>query len=255
MNDAATQPENSPAKKMQLLIFVAANNEEHQLEKTVRALQTECPPEHVACIVLVLASKATGGCLRTAAALQDPSAPIPVEIFPEPSGNFTETIKAMLRDKPAVTHVLGLAADYFLETSQIVDLIERAAHDPDHIYKFSRALPGGRFEPGYPFGAIPLYWLFCVFVSILYGFRITDPVFAAMVAPVSLFHRQYRQSSILVGAEWMFTLLRMKAPIVEIPAFHLERTEKKGSTNIAFRLRYIGIALRTRFTKRFKDEG
>ena len=250
MNDAATQP----ATNMRLLIFVLASNEEHQLEKTVRGLQAQCPPEHAAGIVLFLAPKATVGCLRTAAALQDLTAPIPTEILQETTLNTPETIKKAVRARTDATHVLFLASDYFLETSQIVDLIERAARDPEHIYKFSRALPGGRFQPGYPIGAIPLYRLFSFFVRILYGVKITDPVFPVMVAPVQLFQQQYAQSSILAGAEFIFLLLRMKLPMIEVPAFHLPRTEKKGTTNIAFRLRYLGIALRTRFAKERKDD-
>jgi len=240
---------------MQLLIFVLASNEEHQLEKTVRGLQAECPPEHVAGIVLFLAAKATEGCLRTAAALQDLTAPILTEILQETALTTPETVKEALHAKKEATHVIFLASDYFLETSQVVDIIERAAHDPDHIYKFSRALPGGRFQPGYPIGAIPLYRLFAFFVRILYGSNITDPVFPVMVSPVQLFQQQYTQSSILAGAEFMFLLLRMKVPMVEVPAYHLPRTEQQGTTNIAFRLRYVGIALRTRFARERKDEG
>ena len=250
MNDADKQP----AQNMRLLIFVLASNEEAQLKKTVRGLQEQCPPAHVAGIVMFLAPKTTEGCLRTAAALQDPSAPIPTEILQETNLTSPDSVKEALRARPDVTHVMFLASDYFLETSQVVYLIEQAAHDLDHIYKFSRAMPGGRFQPGYPFGAIPLYRLFCFFIRILYGSKVTDPVFPVMAAPVQLFQRQYQQSSILAGSEFMFLLMRTKAPIVELPAYHLPRTEKRGTTNIAFRLRYVGIALRTRFAKEHNDE-
>ena len=246
MNDAA----NFSAKSMRLLIFVLASNEEHQLEQTVRGLQEECSPAHVAGIMLFLAPKATEGCLRTAAALEASDAPIPVEIVRESFGNALYTTQEVLRTRKNITHALFLASDYFLETSQIVGMIERAAHDLDHIYKFSRVLPGGRFQPGYPAGAIPLYRLFCAFVRILYGVKVTDPVFFVLIAPVQLFQLECREPSILAGTELLFLLLRAKAPIAEVPAYHLPRTEKKGSTNLAFRLRYVKIALRTRFAKK-----
>jgi len=243
---------------MRLLLFVFAKNEESQFERTVRGLQAACSPDHVAGMVLFLAQNATGGCLRTAEVLNRADFPIAVEIARQPCGDIPACLKAVLDARADITHVLFVAADYFLEPAAIAGLIGRAARDPGAVHKFSRALPGGGFSPGYPAGAETLYRLFCAAVRVFYGCKITDPSFFIMAAPVRFFRRiRFKRTSMLFGQEWMYALLRAKAPVAEIPAVNLPRTEMGGTATLLYRLRYvtIAVAMRLRPMKRIWEKG
>ena len=232
---------------MRLLLFVVARNEESQLIKTVRGLQAVCPPEYVKSMVLLLARDATEGCRRTAGALQNESFPIPVEAIVQPNDNLPGCVKAILKERQGFSHFLIVASDFFLESGAIGDMVTRAARDPDTIYKFSRAMPGGSFGPRYSKLELWLYRLFSAFIRLLYSCDLTDPAFAILVAPASLaISVRLRHSSLLGNIEWLFALLRVKAPIVEVPAINLPRTEMKESTTFIKRLFYIAIALRIR---------
>ena len=175
---------------MHLLLFVMAKNEEKQLEETVRGLQSVCPGEIVAGMVLYLAPDATQGCLSTARALQSEASRIPVEIFVQPSGDIPAGFKAVLNRRRDVTHVLFLMSDNNIEIGAIVGLIERAAADPDTVYKFSRALPGGRFSSHYSVLEVRAYLLLCAFVRLLYGNRLTDHFFLVGIYPAALPRRR-----------------------------------------------------------------
>jgi len=233
---------------MRLLLVVLAKNEESQLAKTVRGLQAACAPETVAAIVLLLAANATEGCLRTASQLRGTAFPIPVEIFMQPCADLFASARAAVDSVPRATHVLFLASDYFLESRAVAGLAARAAGNPMVVHKFSRALPGGGFSPGYPAGAVPLYRLFCAFVRLLYGCGVTDPVFPVMIVPVRLLRLfRNKRGSLLAWAEWVFALMRAKTPIEEVPAESLPRTEQENSSTLLTRLRCAAIAVSMRF--------
>jgi len=244
----------NPAQYMRLLLIVLAKNEETQLEKTVRDLQTACSPEQVAGMVLLLAQNVTEGCLRTANTLcgewlsRSLGFPIPIEVVQQSANSIPDGIITVLDSRPDASHVLLLVSDGFLESVAVSELIARAAQDRDHIYKISRALPGGAFSPQYCAAETWLYRLFCAFVRLLFGCSITDPAFGVMVVPVHLFQLvRLRHKTLLFWVEWMYALLRSETVIVEIPAIHLPRTEKEGSSTILSRLRYVTIAIQMRF--------
>ena len=237
-----------PAENMRLLIVIGARNEETQLEETVRGLQAACSPKQVAGMVLLLASKTTEGCLRTANAMQNAGFHIPVEAVQQMSGNVPDSIKAILGGRREITHVLFLASDGCLNASAVASLVARAQQDRCAVYKISRTLPGGGFSSRYSAAEILLYKLFCVFVRMLFCCEITDPAFFVTIAPVHLFQFvQFSQSSILFGVEWIYALLRRRVPIFEIPAKNLPRTEMEDSSTVLSRLRYAAIAVRIRF--------
>ena len=251
MTTEPAQPMQTPSFHLLLMIF--AKNEENQLEKTVRCLQAVCPAEHVAGMVLFLAPNATEGCLRTAKALQNTEFPIPVEVFVQPSYDVPGCVKAVLADRQGISHVLFSAADEYVESSTIAHLITCAAQDRSNIYKLSRTLPGGDFSSDYSRSTVLLYKIFCVFIRILFRSKVTDPVFAVVVAPVHLFLlTRFQVTSLLFYAEWMFALLRRKTPITEFPALTLPRTEFNAFSSIFSRLRYVPIALRMRFLPKHK---
>jgi len=237
-----------PAQDMRLLLIIFALNEESDLEKTVRGLQALCSPELVAGMVLLLAKSATEGCLRTAKALETAGFAIPVEVARQPSRDVLGCVKTVLGSRRHATHIMFLFADYFMESAAIADIIARAAQDRGTIYKFSRALPGGAFTPEYRPGEEWLYRLFSLFVRLLFRCGITDPVFQIMVAPVHLFWpTRFRQTSMVFGIEWVFTLLRNKISITEIPVVQLPRTGPGYKPTGNHRLHYLPITFRARF--------
>jgi len=235
-------------KPMRLLIFIGAVNEESQLEQTVRGLAAACSPAHVASLMVSLAPMATEGCIRTAEALEDVSAPIPIEIYRQPVLDCPFSANALLDTRPDITHVMFLASDYDVESATVAGMIARAAQDCDTVYKLSRNLRGGRFSAEYPFGMVASYRLFTLLLRIGFFSRITDPAFFCMVAPVRLFRAvRFREKSVIFGVEWAFTLLRARAPTAELPAVQLPRTEGAGSSTPLGRLRYVRLAARARF--------
>jgi len=239
--------DNHPTDNMRLLLVVLAKNEEAQLKKTIHGLQAVCSPENVAGMVILLARMATGGCVRAAFALQNNDFSIPVKTVQQECDDLPACIKAVLNDSHNVSYILCLASDYFLESVAIADLITYADQDRGAIYKFSRALPGGRFSPHYHAVMVLLYRLFCAFIRVLYQCEITDPAFTVMIVPIQLFLSvRFSQNSLMCFPEWMYVLLRAKKNIVEIPAVNLPRTEMENSSSIATRLRHAAIAIRTR---------
>jgi len=246
------------AETMRLLLFVLAKDEESQLEKTVCGLQAACAPGSLAGMVLLLAPNATQGCRRVAEALQNADFRVAVEVVVQPSWDFPACVKSVLLDRQ-ISHLLFVASDYYYESSAIADLIARAKECPGSIHRLSRTMPGGGFSSDYNAIEVLLYRLFCVFVRVLYGCRVTDPASAIAVVPERLFRLlKFRQGSLLIGAEWMFALLRSQAaPIVEIPAVTLPRAEGKGFSTVVSRLRYVPVAIRMRFIplKNIWEEG
>jgi len=233
---------------MRLLLFVLAVNEEAELEKTVRGLQAACSPEHVAGIVLLLAQRASEGCLRTAQALTRAGFPIPTEISVQASRDIPACIKTVLNDGRDVTHMLIAFADYCMDPNDIAGLVARAAKDPGAIHKFSRALPGGTFSPEYRPGELPLYRLFSLGVRALFLRRISDPVFQVIVTPARLFRAiRFRQASMAFGIEWVCTLLRMRVPVAEYPVVSLPRTGPDYPSHNRHRRYYLPAVFRARF--------
>jgi len=243
---------------MRLQIFVFAVNEEVELEKTVRGLQAVCSPGIVAGITLLLAHRASAGCLRTSRAMAGAGFAIPVEVVVQPSRDVLGCVTGVLSSGRDISHFLFLMADYFLESEAIAGLIDLAARDRSVIYKFSRALPGGRFSPEYRPGELPLYRCFTLLLRLSFRSGVTDPIFSVMVAPVQKFLPvRIREKSLMFWTEWLFILMRGKEPIIEIPAYSLPRTGPDYTFHNMHRLHYLPVAIRARFApqKSLWEEG
>ena len=237
---------------MRICLIIFAKNEQHSLEKTVRDLQEACSPQSVAGMVVFLAPNATEACSATAQALAQELFGIPVQVVVQQPSGVGLSMQTLFSNAN-FTHVMILSADYFVRPTAVAQLIAHAAQQPDVIYKFSRALPGGSFSSEYSRTKILLYRVFVFCLRILYHCNITDPAFISVLMPCPyMFCVRPRERSVHAGLEWLLIMLRCRVPVVELAAQNLPRTEQKGSSTVIGRLNYIRIALRVRFAPKKK---
>jgi len=227
-------------------IILGAVDEAEMIRKTVETVINECEISDITEFVIMQSQRISAECLESITRMQKEIAEVPINIYVERKPSVGIAIRdGIIHAKGS--HTALLSSDFGIHPGCLVDMIEMSKKYPERIIKASRWAKDGSFS-GYKRGKLLANKFGNIFLSLLYGTRLSDITNATQLFPSELYKRiRWEEEDFPFLLEMTLKPLRLKVKFVQVSAQCFERTEGKSNNSFKKTFLYLPTAIRNRF--------
>jgi hypothetical protein len=232
-------------------IIIPAINETYLLHQTVEIIFGTCEKEDIAEIIIVLCSRTTAECVKTAEAIKLEYSSYPVIIYYQKEPYLAAAYRESFMFA-AGSHIIIMSADMETDPYLVKDFIKKQKRYPEAVIIASRWIRGGSFS-NYNKVKLICNFIFGRMLSALYLSKLTDMSCGYKSLPTSLARSiEWQEKKHPVYLEMALKPLRLGVEIVEIPFNWKPRTQGKSQNSFLQNFKYFKPAFTNRFIKKAK---
>ncbi len=227
-------------------IVIGATDESTSLIDTVDTIIKSCNISDIYTFMIIIPDNASPECLDAIEFLSEKyegRIQKVVQWYPGIGGAMRSSVEATVS-----SHIMFLSADMPTELSCVPSMIENAKKYPDSIIKISRWLQKNSFRE---YGNVKKALNFAgqSFLKLLFMSSLTDFTSPVLISPVNIYKSiNFSQWGFPCLLEAVLIPLKAGKEIREIPAVCLPRTEGKSKNSISQYIKFLGTAVKIRFT-------
>jgi glycosyltransferase involved in cell wall biosynthesis len=232
-------------------IVLPAINEIYSFKKTVEIILDTCDKADLCEFFIVLCSKTTPECIKTAESIKEMNCGVPVKIYYQKKPFIGSAMREAF-DLVEGTHVVMMSTDLETDPNAIQRFIEMVKQKPEEIVTVSRWIKQGGFS-GYNKVKLLSNFIFQKVISLLFLSNLTDLTYAYRIFPVSLLREiHWEETKHPFFLETALKPLRLGIKIREIPGKWEARTEGESQNSFFKNFDYFRLAFRVRFMNKKK---
>jgi len=232
-------------------VILPAINETYSMTETVNIILDTCKKEDVCEFFIVLCSKSTPDCVKTAETIRDSDCGVPVEIYFQKKPFIGMALREAL-ELVKGSHFIMMSTDLETDPNVVSKMIEDEKKNPDGIVTVSRWIKGGGFK-GYSKIKLIANYIFEKMIAWLFFSKCTDLTYAYRIFPTDLMRSiSWEEEKHPFFLETVLKPIRLGVKLTEVPGKWEARTEGESQNSFFENFLYFRTAFRIRFMKKEK---